>query len=255
MTLRFWSLILLGCALQIIEPVSAATSSLVTTPQQQTKKQTKPGRKRAPPIGQPPIVVITPSASLIKFCPPPTESMDKCPPRTEVELSASTAGGPKVDAKLLYVWTVSAGRIRGKGPKVTWDLNDAVEGTYTANVEVTDGRGLTGTASTKATIAMCQCMTLGSPCPTVAVSCPENAESNQSMKFHADVYGGDLTVTSTYTWSVSSGKISSGQGTSTITVDASDITSGSVTATVSIGGHYPGCVNTASCTTRTHVNY
>ena len=71
------------------------------------------------------------------------------------------------------------------------------------------------------------------------------------MTFQAHVYGGDPTVKVTYTWSVSAGKISGGQGTSVITIDFSDVTRGSITATVSIGGHDPLCVNTASCTTRT----
>jgi hypothetical protein len=89
------------------------------------------------------------------------------------------------------------------------------------------------------------------PCPTIVVSCPENAKPNQSMTFQANVYGGDPTEKTTYTWSVSAGKISGGQGTSTITIDVSDVTLESITATVSIGGHDPSCVNTASCTTRT----
>jgi hypothetical protein len=46
-----------------------------------------------------------------------------------VELSASI-GGPDVDAKLRYVWVVSAGRIRGEGQKVNWDLSDAADGTH-----------------------------------------------------------------------------------------------------------------------------
>ncbi|HZI48279.1 MAG TPA: hypothetical protein VFD75_10830 [Pyrinomonadaceae bacterium] len=71
------------------------------------------------------------------------------------------------------------------------------------------------------------------------------------MSFEAHVYGGDATVTSTYTWAVSAGKITNGQGTPVITVDVSDVTRGSITATVSIGGLEPGCANTARCTTRT----
>jgi hypothetical protein len=123
---------------------------------------------------------------------------------------------------------------------------------HTANVEVTDRTGHTANASTNVTLALCHgCITIESPCPTVVVSCPDNAESSKSMTFQADVYGGDPTVTSTYTWSVSAGKISSGQGTSMITVDGSDVTGGSVTAKVSIGGHDAACVNTASCTART----
>jgi hypothetical protein len=71
------------------------------------------------------------------------------------------------------------------------------------------------------------------------------------MTFQAHVYAGDPTLNVTYTWSVSAGKISGGQGTSMITIDVSDVTGGSITATVSIGGYDSACVNTASCTTRT----
>ena len=176
--------------------------------------------------------------------------MDNCSANREVELTARV-GGQDVDAKLLYTWAVSAGRIRGEGQKVIWDLSDAADGTYTANVEVNDGTGLTAVTSTKVTIALCRgCITRESPCPTIMMSCPENAKSNQSMTFQAHVYGGDPTVKVTYTWSVSAGKISDGQGTSMITIDVSDVSRESITATVSIGGHDPQCVNSASCTTR-----
>jgi len=238
---RFYSLIILGCTLLIIVLVSAATSSThsaaqfgpspspVTTPQEQTKERPnpvrrffswvtkavrRPFRKRVPPISDPPIVRITSSTSLINFCPPWMDSLDNCSASREVELSA-TAGGPDLDAKLLYIWAVSAGRIRGKGQ-------------------------------------LCQrCFTRESPCPTIMVSCPDNAKSNQSLTFQADVSGGDPTVKVTYTWTVTVGKISGGQGTSMITIDVSDVTRESITATVSIGGLDAACPNTASCTTRT----
>lgn len=276
--LRFYRPIIVGCACLIIVSVSAATSSThsasqfelspspVTTPQGQTKERpnpvrrffswvkeavSRPFRKRVPLISDPPFVGITSSTSSINFCPPWMHSIDNCSASREVELFAS-AGGPDLNAKRLFAWTVSAGRIRGEGQKVIWDLSGVADGTYIANVEVNDGTGHTASASTQVTVAFCpSCMTIESPCPTVMVSCPENAKSNQSMTFQAHLYGGDPTVNVTYTWSVSAGKISGGQGTSMITLDVSDVTGGSVTATVSIGGHEPECVNTASCTTRT----
>ena len=272
------SLITLGCAFLLIVCVSAPTrstryaaqfgpsASLVTTGQESTKERpnpvrrffswvketvSRPFRKRVPPISDPPVVYITSSTSLLNFCPPWLYSADNCSARAEVGLTAS-AGGPDVESKLLYTWVVSAGHIRGEGQKVIWDLSDAGNGTYTANVEVNDGTGLTAHDSTKVTLALCHdCTTRVSPCPTIDVSCPSNAKSNQSMTFQAHVYGGDPTVKVTYTWSVSAGKISGGQGTSTITVDASDVTRGSVTATVSVGGLEPACPNTASCMTLT----
>ena len=176
--------------------------------------------------------------------------MDNCSAIREVELFA-TAGGPDVDAELLFTWTVPAGRIRGEGQKVIWDLSGVAEGTYTASVEVNDGTGLTAIATTNVTLALCRsCVTRESPCPTITVSCPEHATSNESMTFQAHVYGGDPTVKVTYTWSVSAGKISARQGTSMITVDVSEVTRGSITATVSVGAHDPACVNSATCTTR-----
>ena len=176
--------------------------------------------------------------------------MDNCPATREVELSA-TVGDPDVDTKVGFAWTVSAGLIRGTGQKVSWDLSSAPSGTYTANVEVSEGNGLIATDSTKVTIALCpDCITRESPCPVISVICPETAKSNQSMTFEAQILGGDPTVKVTYTWTVSAGKISAGQGSSVITVDVSDVTPGLVTATVSIGGHHPLCNTTASCTTR-----
>jgi hypothetical protein len=101
-------------------------------------------------------------------------SLENCSVSPKVELSAS-AGGP--------------------GQKVIWDLSDAAKATYTANVEVNDGSGLTASDSTTVAVALCHdCVTRESPCPTVAVSCPENAKSNQSMTFEAHVYGGDPTI-------------------------------------------------------------
>ena len=53
----------------------------------------------------------------------------------------------------------------------------------------------------------------------------------------------------TYNWTVSAGTISSGQGTSSITVDTAGLGGQSVTATVELGGLDPSCSRTASCTT------
>jgi hypothetical protein len=58
---------------------------------------------------------------------------------------------------------------------------------------------------------------------------------------------GDMNVT--YNWSVSAGTISSGQGTSSISVDTAGLGGQTVTATVELGGLDPSCSRTASCTT------
>ena len=53
----------------------------------------------------------------------------------------------------------------------------------------------------------------------------------------------------TYNWSVSAGTITSGQGTSSITVDTDGLGGQTVTATVELGGLDPSCARTGSCTT------
>lgn len=58
------------------------------------------------------------------------------------------------------------------------------------------------------------------------------------MSFTATVSGG---ADVTYNWTVSAGSISSGQGTSAISVDTTGLAGQTVTATVTIGGLDPNC--------------
>jgi hypothetical protein len=151
--------------------------------------------------------------------------------------------------ELLFTWDVTAGRLSGEGHRVTWNLNGVAPGTYTATVEVNDGNQHTTNATTSVTVATCSdCVTWESPCPTISVSCPSRADSKALMVFEATVSGGYTELKTTYTWSVTAGKIISGQGTTKITVDASNLAGQSITATVTVGGYDPRCAgNTASC--------
>ena len=202
-----------------------------------------------PPNTAPTVRAVTPSmASVLRPCPPPTSSTSCTPTGSEVTLVAD-ATDPDSD-QLLYTWSVTAGRLSGEGRQVTWDLTGVPNGSYTATVEVNDGNQHTATGTATVTVADCTgCVAPPPPCPTVSVSCPSDIEANQPITFTASVTGGAEGATFTYNWSVSAGTISSGQGTSTITVDTNGV-SQSVTATVSIGGADPSCTGTtASCTT------
>ena len=92
-----------------------------------------------------------------------------------------------------------------------------------------------------------------SKCPTTKVTCPDLVGAGDKLTFSANVRGGDQNVTPTYNWMVSAGAISSGQGTSTITVNTKELTDDtSVTATVELGGYDRECgygSTAASCTT------
>ena len=211
-------------------------------------------RTPPPPPNQPPVVnAVRPSiSSVLRPCPPPTLPENCTPTGDSVTLVADASD---VDNdQLLYVWSVTGGRLTGEGRQVTWDLSGVQNGTYTATVEVNDGNMHKATGSATVTVADCTCRRPPPPCPTVSVSCPSEVEANQPITFTASVSGGEAGATWTYNWSVSAGTISSGQGTSTITVDTAGIAGQSVTATVSIGGADPSCTGTtASCTTSVKV--
>jgi hypothetical protein len=197
----------------------------------------------APPNVAPTVSVSASMSSITLPCPPGTSS-ETCTPSASrsVELTAN-ATDPDNDT-LLYTWSVTGGRITGEGRAVTWDLSGVNAGTYTATVEVNDGNAHTATSSTTVTVA--ECTNCRPPCPTVSVSCPSQVDPGTPITFTASLTG-DANVT--YNWTVSAGTISSGQGTSSITVDTAGLGGQTVTATLELGGLDPACSRTASCST------
>jgi hypothetical protein len=84
-------------------------------------------------------------------------------------------------------------------------------------------------------------------CPTLTVTCPEEPEPGKPLKFKANVVGGKPKFEISYNWTVDKGKISFGQGTSTVEVDLEGKDCQGVTATVELGGVDPKCTRAASC--------
>ncbi len=83
-------------------------------------------------------------------------------------------------------------------------------------------------------------------CPVISVGCPSDVAAGAPITFTASV-SGKFDVT--YNWTVSAGTITSGQGTSSITVDTTDLGGQALTGTVEVGGLDPSCTRTGSCTT------
>ena len=203
--------------------------------------------ERLPTIfpNQPPTVSLTASSSSVTL--PAACSGDElpdpnCTPTAgTVQLSAN-ATDPDGDT-LLYTYSTTGGRITGDGPNATLDLTGVATGTYTVTVEVDDGCGCIAFTSTTVTVEHLPVRApTPPPCPTVSVSCPDTGTVGQPVTFTANVSGGDANVTATYNWTVSAGTISSGQGTSSITVDTTGVAGGStITATVDVGGYDRSC--------------
>jgi hypothetical protein len=189
---------------------------------------------------QPPTVALSANNTDVTVCP-----RDASLATTTVQL-ATQASDPDGDT-LLYTYSTTGGRITGEGPNVSWDLSGVQPGTYTSTVEVNDGCGCTSFSTTTVTVTECPPPPTPVPCPSITVDCPSGlTEQGTPITFTANVSGGTAS-SPTYNWTVSAGTISSGQGTSSITVDTNGV-EGAVTATVSVGGLDPSCTGSASCT-------
>jgi hypothetical protein len=205
---------------------------------------------RAPEIlpNQPPVVNLSASSATVTkaancqagFGPNPA-----CTPTSDQIQLTANATDPDGDT-LLYTYSTTGGQITGDGPNVSWNLSGVTPGTYTATVEVDDGCGCVSFSSTTVTVNECDCVPL---CPTITVDCPTAlVELGTPATVTANVSGGPPSMSVTYNWSVSSGTISGGQGTPSITVDTTGAGGQTITATVEIGGLAPECQRTASCT-------
>ena len=159
--------------------------------------------------------------------------------------AASSADG----SPLRYKWTSNGGHLTGDGANTTWDLSGAKPGVYQAVVEVDDGRDLNCVAFSTATVVVTECPPERPvlTCPNVSVSCPDVVADDKPVTFTASISGGSANVVPTYTWTVSAGKIISGQGTPSVTVDATGLAGQTIRATLDVGGFNTPCP--ASCAT------
>lgn len=85
----------------------------------------------------------------------------------------------------------------------------------------------------------------GDSVPTVSLTCPTEAVESGSPVTLVAAVSGNTGGSATYNWSVSSGMISSGQGTPVITIETNDLYSTTVTATLNLGGDFLFPVNTS----------
>jgi hypothetical protein len=85
-------------------------------------------------------------------------------------------------------------------------------------------------------------------CPQLVIACPlETVEQDTQLRFSAMVAGSDSNPALTYTWSLSAGKISEGQGTPSIIVDTTALGGRRITAKVLVGGLASECQSALSC--------
>jgi hypothetical protein len=86
-------------------------------------------------------------------------------------------------------------------------------------------------------------------CGKVSATGADGADDGTPITFHAVYEQGTPTVSPTYSWSVSAGTITGGQGTDTITVDTKGTGGQTITASVELGGLDPTCSHSAAAST------
>ena len=204
----------------------------------------KVGQKTAPaptpPQYQPPTITLDSDAQVVTLC-PDAESMSN--PRVHLKAQGVSPEGKP----LRYKWTVSGGRLEGEGTDVVWDLSGVPPGVYSAAVTVESGPvdNPLCTAFTSTKVVVRTCPPPRPVCPNVSIYCPDVQQAGAPITFTASVSGGTPGVTPIYNWTVSAGKILSGQGTPTITVDTTGLAGQPISATVEVAGYNLEC--RASC--------
>jgi hypothetical protein len=194
------------------------------------------------------------SSSLISFCPFRSSVSSSVCSNTDQRLTLTTTVEDLGSDALIYSYKVSAGKIEGEGAQVIWDLNDAVNGEYTATVSVKNKSGPSTTATLTVTKADCgSCDPPPPPCPAVTVECPGEVEKGKPVTFTANVKGDPiidpLLGDTSYEWWASSGKIVKGQSEKKMTLEPAGFPFETITVTVSVRGFDPSCTGTqASCT-------
>lgn len=197
--------------------------------------------------------VIVPASDVTGVSFDQTEVVLPCPPgfksnsgacRDDQSVGVKTDATNPDNATLTYNYTVSAGRVVGQGASVNWDLSGVKPGTYTITAAADNGCGFCGKTETK-TIVVRECPDCVKVCDcpsSVNVSGPSGITPiNGNMTFTANVIGGDQPNV-TYNWTVSAGTITSGQGTSAITVATNaDLAGDTITATVEARGFCETC--------------
>ena len=188
------------------------------------------------PQYQPPTIKLDADSQVVTLC-PDAESMAN--PRVRLKATGFSPEGKP----LRYKWRVSGGTLEGDGTDVVWDLSGAQPGVYNAAVTVESGPvdNPLCTAFTSAKVVVRNCPPPRPVCPNVSIYCPDVQQAGTPITFTASVSGGTPGVTPVYNWVVSAGKILTGQGTPTITVDTAGLAGQPITATVEVAGYNLEC--------------
>lgn len=201
----------------------------------------KPGTANQPPV--------------IRSIEVPPGTIDLCPwtpsgtcSRVGLIIPVSVAAHDSDGDRLRYDYSVTGGRIKGRGPNVLWDFTRVPPGTYSVTVKVRDKHGASLSKSTTMKVELCD--TCDPPSPRIGVVCFEGVREGERATFDLEMSGDKYFFRGLkYQWSLSAGTIRKGQRRSKIEVDTIGLVGQRIIATVEIAGLPPEVDRTASCTT------
>jgi PKD-like domain len=214
----------------LVLPV-ALLGLIIFAPAAAAKKSKKKKQVEAS-VYRPPTIQLTASPTVLTAC-----AGEAARVQLDARVSFESGATPK------YRWKTSGGKIDSDGPTPNWDLSGVQPGYYKAYLEVDNGVTEECVAFSSATVLV-KCAP--PVCPNIQISCPDKVEIDQPVTFSVNVSGGSPNGAHVYEWTVSAGKIISGEGTNTITVDTKGLAGQSVRATLAMPG-YSDLNCSASC--------
>jgi hypothetical protein len=220
-------------------PTASPTPSGSPTPSE-SPSPSPTGSPSPSPLPSPGLIRLRASDDSITLSCPQRETPAKCASVDSITLQAESKGNV-----LVYKWYVTGGRIIGEGATVKWDLTGVSEGNYIARVDAEYGHSQ-DTSETAVTVSECRYCQFSGGCPRLPVSCPDSVVEGQPLTFTANA----SPEVSGFRWSVSAGKIMSGQNTPSIKVDTTGLRGQTVTVVVEGGGIPAECLQSFSCSTQ-----
>jgi hypothetical protein len=155
------------------------------------------------------------------------------------------------EGNLEYRYSVTTGRIIGKGPNVVWEIQDARPGGYVADVRVKDRHGATTSSSTRVTFEWSDSYDPGIWAPKIQPSCPATVIEGRPalISIRLDAGPHERLPKLKFNWTLTAGRIIKGDGTRIIKVDTKGLGGQEISATVDVYGLDPSANREGSCTT------
>jgi hypothetical protein len=214
----------------------------------QSKRKTHPSIEQA---NRPPVISrFEASATLVHTCGP-----NICVPKERRAIILRVSATDTENDPLTYEYSPTGGEILGTGNSVSWRLGGERVGDYVVTVKVTDSKGASTAETLKVAVKECwSCRMSGPepPCPLISVTAwSDFTETKETYRggllyFHAMVQTDSYFQTRPdYVWTVSNGRLLSGQHTPSIKVETMGEPGKSVTATIEIEGFDPSCIKKA----------